>query len=329
MSNELTVPEAEPRHALTASDIKANVNLIQEVMKSVMKKDVHYGTVPGCGSKVVLLKPGAEKIMSTFRIAAEPHVEDLSGPDECRYRITCNGVSMANGTFLGGGVGECSSSEDKYKWKKPSCDKEFETTAEDRKRIKYKSDYGKTIEIKQIRTSPADVANTVLKMAKKRALVDMVLTVTAASDCFEQDLEEITDEFDVNRGAKTDIKPPQQTQTPEQPKQTPPAPTEPPKAAPQSSPTKPADASVELTDKVKVERVEQWIIEMYGKDAFASKLKEFTLFKVGNEERYTTDIFKLKASPKWLSSVYSKVDKAYKEFQKTNGIPETDGEEQF
>ena len=48
--------------ALTAADIRKNVNLIQEVMKNVMKKDVHYGTVPGCGIKPVLLKPGAEKI---------------------------------------------------------------------------------------------------------------------------------------------------------------------------------------------------------------------------------------------------------------------------
>jgi hypothetical protein len=35
------------------------------------------------------------------------------------------------------------------------------------------------------------VANTVLKMAKKRALVDGVLTATAASDAFDQDLEDL------------------------------------------------------------------------------------------------------------------------------------------
>ena len=34
--------------------------------------------------------------------------------------------------------------------------------------------------------------NTVLKMAKKRALVDAVLTATAASDIFTQDLEDIS-----------------------------------------------------------------------------------------------------------------------------------------
>ena len=40
--------------------------------------------------------------------------------------------------------------------------------------------------------NPADNYNTVLKMAKKRALVDAVLTATAASDIFTQDLEDIT-----------------------------------------------------------------------------------------------------------------------------------------
>ncbi len=42
--------------------------------------------------------------------------------------------------------------------------------------------------------NPADNYNTVLKMAKKRALVDAVLTATAASDIFTQDLEDITRE---------------------------------------------------------------------------------------------------------------------------------------
>ena len=38
--------------------------------------------------------------------------------------------------------------------------------------------------------NPVDSFNTVLKMAKKRALVDAVLTATAASDLFVQDLED-------------------------------------------------------------------------------------------------------------------------------------------
>jgi hypothetical protein len=43
----------------------------------------------------------------------------------------------------------------------------------------------------------ADMYNTVLKMAKKRAYVDGILSATAASDCFTQDIDETHDIVDV------------------------------------------------------------------------------------------------------------------------------------
>lgn len=186
--SDIVLSDSRP---LTLQDVKSHVMLIQQVMQGVMKSGTHYGRVPGCGDKPVLLKPGAEKIMATFRIAADPQVEDLSTPDEVRFRVLCRGISPG-GVLIGTGVGECSSNEEKYKWKRATCDDEFEETSAERRREKWvggKSPY----RIKQIRTNPPDVANTVLKMAKKRALVDMVLTCTAASDCFEQDLEDMDD----------------------------------------------------------------------------------------------------------------------------------------
>ena len=45
--------------------------------------------------------------------------------------------------------------------------------------------------VQQVRTESADLANTVLKMACKRAKIAMVLNVTAASDMFGQDLEDL------------------------------------------------------------------------------------------------------------------------------------------
>jgi len=42
----------------------------------------------------------------------------------------------------------------------------------------------------QVRTNPADLANTVLKMAKKRAQADLCLTSLAASDVFTQEMDE-------------------------------------------------------------------------------------------------------------------------------------------
>jgi hypothetical protein len=75
------------------------------------------------------------------------------------------------------------------------CDEEFDDTPENRRRIKYAKYQGKVEKKKQIRTNPADVSNTVLKMAKKRGLIDAVLTVTAASDLFTQDIEDLPAEY--------------------------------------------------------------------------------------------------------------------------------------
>ena len=181
--------------ALTAPEVRQQVNLIQEVLQSVMKPDTHYGVIPGC-NQPSLFKPGAEKILSTFRIAVDPEVEDMSTNDEVKYRVKVRGLSMASGSFLGAGIGECSSNEEKYKWKKAVSEAEFEATPEDRRRIKY----FKTYTVQQVRTNPADIANTVLKMAKKRGQVDLCLTVTAASDIFTQDIEDNPDLYASTNG---------------------------------------------------------------------------------------------------------------------------------
>lgn len=179
--------------SLTAADVRAQVNLMQDVMQEVMKKDTHYGVIPGTKTPS-LYKPGAEKIMSTFRLSADPSVEDLGHDGEVHYRVKLS-ILSASGSFLGAGIGECSSSEDKYAWRAAVCDEEFDATPENRRRIKFSKWQGKVEQKKQVRTNPADVSNTILKMAKKRALVDGVLTVTAASDIFTQDIEDLPAEI--------------------------------------------------------------------------------------------------------------------------------------
>lgn len=189
------VQKFEESKSLTTNEIRASVNLIQDVLQHIMKKDVHYGVVPGCGIKPALLKPGAEKILMTFRIAAKTEVEDLSKlPEYVRYRVKVDGLTIPNGAYVGTGIGECSSDEEKYKWKK-AYKEDYDATTEDRRRKKnYRDKTGKVVEVLQIRQNPLDISNTVLKMAKKRGLVDLALTATAASDIFEQDIEEMEPE---------------------------------------------------------------------------------------------------------------------------------------
>lgn len=189
VQHDHVVATYESQRRLTAADIRAQVNLIQEVMQAVMKRDTHYGVIPGC-KQPSLYKAGSEVLLTTFRIAVEPEVEDISGPDERRYRVRAKGIHIPTGAVVGVGVGECSSLEEKYKWRK-AYDKEWNETPEDRRRIKH----GKDFSTKQVRTEIADVSNTVLKMAKKRAQVDMTLTALSASDCFTQDIEDMPEGY--------------------------------------------------------------------------------------------------------------------------------------
>lgn len=178
--------------SLTAADVRAQVNLMQDVMAEVMRDGTHYGTIPGTKSKS-LYKAGAEKLMATFRLSADPEVTDLSQNGEIAYRVKVR-LATAGGQFIGAGIGECSSSEEKYSWRLAVCDDEFDDTPENRRRIKYSKHQGKVEKKRQVRTNPADVANTILKMAKKRAQVDAVITATAASDIFTQDIEDLPEE---------------------------------------------------------------------------------------------------------------------------------------
>lgn len=197
MNAVVNVPNQSTALALTAVDMQAHVQRIQQVMKAVMKDGTHYGKIPGAGDKKSLFKAGAEVLCATFHIAPSFRVEDLSNGDSIRYRITCVGTHQHSGTVLGEGLGEASSDEEKYKWRAAVCREEFETSDYDRRRLKWKKSYdkGNPYSIEQVRTEPADTANTVLKMACKRAHVAMTINVTAASDIFTQDLEDMPAEL--------------------------------------------------------------------------------------------------------------------------------------
>ena len=187
-------------HRFSAVEIRQRVNLVQEVMQGIMKKDTHYGTIPGT-PKPTLYKPGAEVLCVTFRVAQEYQIEDLSTPEIARYRVTCIGVHQTTGIKLGEGVGECSSGEEKYKWRGAICPEEFDLTPENMRRVKFSKYKGNVEKKAQVRTEAADLANTVLKMACKRAMIAMTLNVTAASDIFTQDIEDLPEELRSHEGS--------------------------------------------------------------------------------------------------------------------------------
>lgn len=212
MTTEIVAQDVRPLEVmkLTAAEIKADVNLIQQVLKAVFKKDVHFGVIPGT-IKNTLLKPGAEKIMTTFRLNGEPLIEDLSSADEIRYRIRIRVTHQVTKLEIGWGVGECSSNETKYKWIKAE-KWAYDATPEDRRRMIWKPGKTENYPVMQVRANIADVANTVLKIAKKRGIVDATLTCTSASDVFEQDLDDMPE--GVRENIMNEKRPPMPERTP-------------------------------------------------------------------------------------------------------------------
>jgi len=183
------------RSANPTAEVVAHAKTVQQVMQAVMKPNVHYGAIPGAGDKPTLLKSGAEVLCMTFRIADRYEVADLSSNGVIRYRVNCVGEHQTSGAVLGSGLGECSTDEEKYRWRKAVCEEEFNITPETHRRLKFGRKQGGHYTVQQVRTEPADLANTVLKMACKRAKIAMVLNVTAASDMFSQDLEDLDAEL--------------------------------------------------------------------------------------------------------------------------------------
>jgi len=159
---QVVQPQAQGA-VMTVKALTDRVNMVHEVLKRVMKEDTHFGKVPGCGKKQVLLKPGADLLATMFRLCPQFKVERTDLQDGHReYDVTCS-MYGPDGNLLGQGVGSGSTMEKKYR---------------------YRWEGNNRVENEDI----ADVYNTVLKMAKKRAHIDATLTVTGAADIFTQDL---------------------------------------------------------------------------------------------------------------------------------------------
>jgi hypothetical protein len=195
MSTAVAVIDGLGGDVLSPAELTARMSMIQHAMTANMQKGIDYGKIPGT-PKPTLFKPGAEKLCAMFKIAPDYISEDLSTHDSVRIRVKCIGKLQGTDAVLGAGVGECSTEETKYKWRKPVCVQEFDETAEDRRRSKWMiGKNGKPYKATQVRTEPADLANTVLKMAAKRAHIAMVLNLTGATAIFTQDVEDLPQEI--------------------------------------------------------------------------------------------------------------------------------------
>jgi hypothetical protein len=149
-----------PDFAITLNDAKARIEMLQSFVNEMMIPNLDYGFIPNC-NKPSLFKSGAEKLCDIFGFSKQ--IEILNRVEDWdkalfHYEIKTILINKRTGLIEAEGIGSCNNRERKYK-----------------------SQDGYSI------------INNILKMAKKRAFVDAVLSATRSSGIFTQDVEDINE----------------------------------------------------------------------------------------------------------------------------------------
>jgi hypothetical protein len=147
-----------PDFAVDPAEMSRRTAMLKDYVREHMSEGEDYGIIPG-GSKPTLFKPGAEKLNAVFGLS--PLVEINNRIEDwdsgfVAYEVKVTLLNKRTQGIEAEGVGSCNSRERRYK-----------------------------------NQDAANVANTILKMAKKRALIDATLSATRASGMFTQDLEDL------------------------------------------------------------------------------------------------------------------------------------------
>lgn len=191
-------------------------NTVLKVIRDLMHEGEDYGAIPGAGTKKCLLQPGAQKLDNIFGLVPTYQIVDKeldwtgekhAGEPFFNYEVRC--ILMRGDFQMGEGIGQCSSWESKYRWRKgerkcPTCGAECI--------IKGKAEYGggwlcfakkggcgakfsagdSAIESQETGRRPNpdihDQVNTILKMAEKRAHLLATINATSASEFLTQDV---------------------------------------------------------------------------------------------------------------------------------------------
>lgn len=216
-STETALAVSTPKAILTQEALKAEGEqraLLAQFIQKQMVEGADYGKIPGT-DKPTLLKPGAEKLTDLFRCTPKFHlvkIEEDFQKGFFNYVFRVRLYQRDADAVLAEGFGSANSMEGRYRWrdaqrKCPACSKAAI--------IKGKKEYGGgwlcfgkkggcgakfddgAQEIEGQATGRvenddiATLANTILKMAKKRALVDGAIALARCSDMFTQDVEDM------------------------------------------------------------------------------------------------------------------------------------------
>ena len=171
--------------------LKQQTQQLDQLYRGIMQEGVDYGKIPGT-DKPTLLKSGAELLRLRAKLAPSFTINNAGTDLKAgifNYEVSCK--LYRDGDLVGEGVGSCNSLEGKYRFRwvfESALPAGIDKAAIPSKPIKARGNWTKLYRIEN--ENPQDLANTILKMAKKRAFVDAILTVTGASRIFTQDVED-------------------------------------------------------------------------------------------------------------------------------------------
>ncbi|PPA69444.1 hypothetical protein [Jeotgalibacillus proteolyticus] len=146
-----------PNIVSSSTESQKRIEQLNTFVEDVMVKGVDYGLINGF-SKPTLLKPGAEKLCDVFGFSKTAEVTNrLEDWDRgiFAYEVKVTLIQKENQVIEAEGIGSCNSKEASFR-----------------------------------QQDSFTIVNTVLKMAKKRALIDAVLSATRSSGIFTQDIED-------------------------------------------------------------------------------------------------------------------------------------------
>lgn len=169
------------------------VRKMQKLILGLLVKDKDYGTIPHCGDKPTLFKAGAEKVLMAFSLQSDYDIlQSTEEPkDKGFYSYTIKSRIYQNGLKITEGAGQANSKEIKFAFKWVA--ENFVPKDLDKNKLPKKYIHAKKTTLYFVPDDMNSKANTILKMAKKRAMVDAVLTVCSLSDIFTQDFDDIQD----------------------------------------------------------------------------------------------------------------------------------------
>lgn len=155
-SNEMVEMNHIPHLEVNLQGAKNRIEELQAFIKYMMVPNIDYGFINGC-PKPMLFKSGAEKLCDIYGFTKQIEIVEKTENWEngiFHYVVKAILVNKRTGLVESEGIGACNSKEKKFE-----------------------------------KQDAYSIVNNVLKMAKKRAIVDATLAATRTSGIFAQDME--------------------------------------------------------------------------------------------------------------------------------------------